>query len=581
MGELFKILKTYQKGGSPKLIIDWVEVPRKVRIKLVKEVLPDEFIKKMEYLGLTDEVFNGHDYIPNEKTYKERLEHYLKLYPTFEEFIFESCHWKNVKYDVLFYKEQDTKKLYKDGFQYLYYAVFGEIFPVESYKIWSEKLENQNKFLSDFVREIKFGKNKYQKKDKIETIIDIDGNVYKTVQIGNQIWMAENLRVSRYSNGDVIPNIIENKVWFDLNCGAWCNYDNNSDFDSEYGKLYNWFTIDDKRGLAPKGWHVPSIEEWNMLIDNLGGKEIAGGKLKEFGTEHWEVSNEEATNESGFSALPGGYRGIFSTFDGKSHYGSWWSSIDDRSSKAWSSYLSYQNKSISISCDYKQIGLTVRCIKDAEEYILNQSYDSFEMFCDGNSDDLRDFKNKMITQNEYDEVDSYIGGIAKVKRNGFWGCIDENRTEIIPIEFSYIYDFVDGKAKVAMTNEYNLSYEDKETGGSYGGTQTETLYGYIDLKGEKIISIIYNFIYEFIDGVAIAEKEIWFKHEVCNLFGVIDENENIVIPFEYNTIQKFVNGNAYAQKNGKWGLIDQSGNEIIPLKYNTINELKEAHDNIQ
>ena len=177
MEKYFKTIKTYQKGGSPKLIIDWVEVPRKIRIKLVKEVLPDEFIKKMEYLGLSDEVFNGHDYIPNEITYKKRLEHYLKSYPTFKEFIFESCHWNNVRYEVNYNKEQETKDLYQNDFQYLYYAIFGEIFSVGSYEIWSNKLENKNKFLSDFVREIKFGKNKYKPKDKIETITDIDRNI--------------------------------------------------------------------------------------------------------------------------------------------------------------------------------------------------------------------------------------------------------------------------------------------------------------------------------------------------------------------------------------------------------------------
>lgn len=165
MGELLNNLRRYIKGGSPKTIKDWVEVPRKVRAKIVKEVLPEEFVVKLEYLGLLDEIFNGHDSIPNEKKYKERLELYLKLYPTFEEFIFESCHWKNVRYEVKYSDEKDTKDIYLNDFQYLYYAVFNEKFPVSSYEFWSNELENKNKFLSDYVREIKFGKNKYKPKE--------------------------------------------------------------------------------------------------------------------------------------------------------------------------------------------------------------------------------------------------------------------------------------------------------------------------------------------------------------------------------------------------------------------------------
>ena len=167
MNPIIRPLKTYQKGGNPKFIKDWVDVPRQIRAKLVEEILPNEFFKKLEYLKLTDEIFNGHNYIPNENVYKERLEHYLKKYPTFEEFIFETCHWNNVVYNVNYKNEQDTNKIYLNDFQYLYYAIFRQKFPIQLYENWSNQIENENKFLSDFVREIKFGKNK--NKVQIET----------------------------------------------------------------------------------------------------------------------------------------------------------------------------------------------------------------------------------------------------------------------------------------------------------------------------------------------------------------------------------------------------------------------------
>jgi uncharacterized protein (TIGR02145 family) len=388
MGELFKLLKTYQKGGSPKLMIDWVAVPRKIRIKIVKEVLPAEFIDKLEHLNLIDEIFNGDD-VENEITYKKRLERYLERYPDFNEFVFESCHWKNVRYDVNFNMEQDTKELYKNDFQYLYYAIFGEIFSVQSYKTWSEKLENLNKFLSDYVREIKFGKNKYQKKDKIELITDIDGNVYKTIQIGNQIWMAENLRVSRYRNGDTIPFVearlsyyrnddtierVEDKEeWSNLKTGA-CNYDiydtyfENGKLYNRYaivGKFYNWYAVNDKRGLAPKGWHVPSDEEWSILTDFLAGGELAGDKLKETSSTNWKKTNEDATIKCGFLALPGGfYRSNGSdTFYPSGDYGTWWSASES-ADYAWLRSLGYCDTYR--GCSNKSNGISVRCVMDSD-----------------------------------------------------------------------------------------------------------------------------------------------------------------------------------------------------------------------
>ena len=151
-------------------------------------------------------------------------------------------------------------------------------------------------------------------------VTDYDGNTYKTVKIGKQIWMAENLNVSHYRNGDIIPEVKNPDEWSKLTTGAWCYYENDSENGKTYGKLYNWFAVNDPRGLAPEGWHIPTDAEWTHLTEYLGGKEIektyqgiyyweiadVGGKLK--ATTLWKSPNEGATNSSGFTAFPGGYR---------------------------------------------------------------------------------------------------------------------------------------------------------------------------------------------------------------------------------------------------------------------------------
>ncbi len=141
------------------------------------------------------------------------------------------------------------------------------------------------------------------------TVTDIDGNVYKTIIIGNQTWMAEDLRTMHYRNGDAIPNVTEDSIWGGLEAGAYCNYNNTEDLDTiaTYGRLYNWYAVNDTRGLAPKGWHVPDINDWLILIDYLGGDTIASKHLKEADDLHW-VRYNEADNSSGFTALPAGSR---------------------------------------------------------------------------------------------------------------------------------------------------------------------------------------------------------------------------------------------------------------------------------
>ena len=119
--------------------------------------------------------------------------------------------------------------------------------------------------------------------------------------------MAENLKVSHYRNGDAIPNVADKAFWASLTSGACCDYDSGTGDAETYGRLYNWYAVNDRRNIAPEGWHVPSDAEWQILIDDLGGDSVAGGKLKEGGTTHWQSPNTGASNETGFSSLPGGF----------------------------------------------------------------------------------------------------------------------------------------------------------------------------------------------------------------------------------------------------------------------------------
>ena len=187
---------------------------------------------------------------------------------------------------------------------------------------------------------------------------------YPSVWIGTQKWMTRNLDVTHYRNGDRIPQVNRRAVWDTITRGAWCWYNEDSTNDSVYGKLYNWYAVNDPRGLAPKGWHVPSDAEWDTLSSFLGGDAVAGGKLKETGTAHWGYPNAEATNETGFTGLPGGSRRPSGKFVFFGVNGEFWTSTQYKAVNAWFRYLLHYNGSLSKYVDAKQFGFSVRCIKD-------------------------------------------------------------------------------------------------------------------------------------------------------------------------------------------------------------------------
>lgn len=204
-----------------------------------------------------------------------------------------------------------------------------------------------------------------------EPIFDIDGNKYNTIKIGNQIWMANNLRVSKYNNGDPIPNVSNGIEWSNLNTGAWVFYNNDSLYQNPFGKLYNWYAVNDSRNICPTGWHVPSDSEWNQLIINLeGGNSGIGDKMKSTGNEYWQQSasiSTNASNSSGFSGLPGGNFQDVGIFSNITTNGYWWSSteVDSLSSiGAWFRNLNSDSDDLYRNFANRKEGLSVRCIKD-------------------------------------------------------------------------------------------------------------------------------------------------------------------------------------------------------------------------
>jgi uncharacterized protein (TIGR02145 family) len=189
------------------------------------------------------------------------------------------------------------------------------------------------------------------------------------VKIGKQIWMAKNLDVAHFRNGDPIPEAKTDKEWEKAGKKkqpAWCYYDNDSKNGKKYGKLYNWYALSDPRGIEPEGWHTPSDEEWLNLKDFLGGEIGGGGKIKN--GQGWKNDGDifwltSGSNESKFCALPGGSRYINGSFDGISKEGYWWSNSAFNDSFAWLRYLSYNNNNIDRSYQFKEQGLSIRCLK--------------------------------------------------------------------------------------------------------------------------------------------------------------------------------------------------------------------------
>lgn len=193
-------------------------------------------------------------------------------------------------------------------------------------------------------------------------LLDFDGNGYSIAKIGSQIWIQQNLNVSHYKNGDEIPQVTNFLEWKNLKTGAWCYYNNDPNRGKTYGKLYNWYAVNDPRGLAPKGYKISSKNDYDILIDFLGGKSIAAGKMKS--TNLWHSPNTGGTNSSLFSALPGGLLDQNDNFSYIGDNGFWWTSTENNESDANFIFLTFLFEKTQSSSQEKRYGLSVRCLKE-------------------------------------------------------------------------------------------------------------------------------------------------------------------------------------------------------------------------
>lgn len=218
---------------------------------------------------------------------------------------------------------------------------------------------------------VSYGDNVSFTTEQIKNVTDKDGNVYNTVYIGDQVWMKENLKTTKYNDNTPIPNVTGALEWSQLTTGAYCWYSNKESNKEVYGGLYNWYAVNTGK-LCPTGWHVPSDEEWHELATFLDPGAVmgftestsAGGKLKETGTTHWTSPNTDATNTTNFNALPGGYRNFDGVFNGVNGNANFRTSTVFDAGFSWYRYLNYQSGGLYRTTGNKEGGFSVRCIMD-------------------------------------------------------------------------------------------------------------------------------------------------------------------------------------------------------------------------
>ncbi len=199
--------------------------------------------------------------------------------------------------------------------------------------------------------------------DTTDNTFDLDGNKYKSVIIGEQEWMSENLRTTKYSDGTTIPNVKEKDQWDNLTSGAWAHYDNDSQHEANRGKLYNWFAVETGK-LCPTGWHVPTDAEWTVLTDYLAANGHNGKEAIALRSAEVWAEELRGTDDYGWNGIPGGFIGSSGVSLGIDAYGFWWSASEYNTINAWSRNLGYHIDDVDRDNYLKGTGLSVRCIKD-------------------------------------------------------------------------------------------------------------------------------------------------------------------------------------------------------------------------
>jgi uncharacterized protein (TIGR02145 family) len=211
-----------------------------------------------------------------------------------------------------------------------------------------------------------------------QTVTDVDGNTYNTISIGNQVWIAENLKTKKFNNQDPIPLVIDSTLWSSQTQAAYCYYQEDEILASEYGNLYNWYVVNDTRNVCPAGYHVPAIAEWESLINFLGGETVAGGKLKEAGFSHWLSPNTGATNSSGFNLLPSGWRAPNNgSYENLMYMAYQWSSSSVDALNSSVLLAGYDSEAAYTSDSHILTGLPIRCVQDENSSHIDNLDHSF------------------------------------------------------------------------------------------------------------------------------------------------------------------------------------------------------------
>lgn len=382
------------------------------------------------------------------------------------------------------------------------------------------------------------------------------------IKVGDQVWMTRNLDVDRFRNGDRIPEAKTNEEWLGAALKkkpVWCYYQNNPVHGKTYGRIYNWYAVTDPRGLAPEGCHIPGLEEWEKLINYLGGKEVAGKKMKS--TKGWKSSySATATNESGFNALPGGYRMGDGKFNFLGQGSDWWSSSEYSPESAIFFQLDYGLDLAYVNILYKENGCYVRCLVDDIQKVVpaaDTRKDPGEVMVpylkSNGAYVYTDLNLKPVINTEYEKAGLFDEkGMAIIMKNGKYGYIDNKGKEIILPQYELLYGFVEDLAWYKMAD---------------GNC------GFLDRTGNRKIQLHSDYPTYFREGLAAVCK----GNLSSDRWGYINKTGNLVIPYQFASANPFYEGLACVSivtkvnKDGydetKYGFINNLGNIVIPAKY--------------